>query len=253
MINRIVCWFSCGAASAVAAKLAIIENNGKLPLVVARCIVQEEHKDNDRFALDCEKWMGVPITNLINEKYNGSIYEVFNQRYYISGISGAPCTLLLKKEVRQRFERPTDLHVFGYCLEEQARWDYFIDANNIQASSPLIDRGLTHSNCLSILASEGIDVPTMYKMGYKHNNCIGCCKATGQGYWNKIRKDFPDVFNRMATESRRLGVRLIRNKGERIYLDEIVEGAGRYEDEPEFQCGVFCERAMETIRGRYEY
>ena len=67
-MSRIVCWYSCGAASAVATKLAIVANAGKLPLVVARCIVQEEHTDNDRFAADCEKWFGVPITNLINKK-----------------------------------------------------------------------------------------------------------------------------------------------------------------------------------------
>lgn len=45
MSARIVCWFSFGAASAVATKLAIADNAGKLPLVVARCIVKEEHPD----------------------------------------------------------------------------------------------------------------------------------------------------------------------------------------------------------------
>ena len=99
MERRIVCWFSCGAASAVATKLAIAENADRLPLVVARCIVREEHPDNDRFAADCESWFGVPITNLINAKYDGSIYEVFRKESYISGVLGAPCTRLLKKEV----------------------------------------------------------------------------------------------------------------------------------------------------------
>lgn len=91
-MKRIVCWFSCGAASAVATKLAIVENAGKLPIVVVRCIVREEHPDNDRFAADCEVWFGVQITNLIAEKYNGSIYEVFAKRRYISGNLGAPCS-----------------------------------------------------------------------------------------------------------------------------------------------------------------
>ena len=68
--NRIVCWFSCGAASAVATKLAITQY-GKDNIVIARCIVREEHPDNDRFASDCEAWFGMPITNLINEKYDG--------------------------------------------------------------------------------------------------------------------------------------------------------------------------------------
>ena len=248
-MSRIVCWFSCGAASAVATKLAIVENAGRLPLVVARCIVREEHQDNDRFAADCEEWFGVPITNLIAEKFDGSIYEVFRKRSYISGIGGAPCTLELKKEVRRKFELPTDRHVFGYCAEEQDRWDRFLDANNINAFSPLIDRGLEHPDCLAMVKEAGIELPVMYHLGYKHNNCIGCCKATGAWYWNKIRDDFPIMFDRMAAESRRLGARMVRVKEERIFLDELPDGVGNYADEPEIQCGIFCEMANSEIRG----
>ena len=247
MIERIVCWFSCGAASAVATKLAILDNAGKLPLVVAQCIVKEEHPDNERFAKDCENWFGVPILKLTNEKYAGSIYEVFRQTSYISGINGAPCTRLLKKQVRQDFEKPTDRHVFGYCFEEQDRFDSFLDANNIDAVAPLIDRKLKHSECLAIVRDAGIELPTMYKLGYKHNNCIGCCKATGQGYWNKIKKDFPEYFDRMCKESRRLNVRMIRVDGKRAFLDELQPGKGNYADEPEVQCGVFCEAAKAEI------
>jgi hypothetical protein len=42
--KRLVCWFSCGAASAVATKLAITENQKlvkPLQLVIARCIVAQ--------------------------------------------------------------------------------------------------------------------------------------------------------------------------------------------------------------------
>ena len=247
MEKRIVCWFSCGAASAVATNLAIVENAGRLPLVVARCIVREEHPDNDRFAADCEKWFGVPITNLIAEKFDGSIYEVFRKRSYISGVGGAPCTLELKKEVRRRFELPTDRHVFGYCAEEQRRWDDFLDANNIDAVSPLMERGLEHPDCLAMVQDAGIKLPVMYELGYQHNNCVGCCKATGQGYWNKIRNDFPDAFDKMAKESRRLGVRLIRINEVRSFLDELQPGTGDYQKEPEIQCGIFCEMAQRDL------
>ena len=247
-MNRIVCWFSCGAASAVATKLAIVANAGKLPLVVARCIVREEHPDNDRFADDCEKWFGVPITNLISEKYNGSIFEVFKKRSYISGNNGAPCTLLLKKRVREDFQTQTDRHVFGYCAEEQDRWDGFIDANNIDAVSPLIDRGLEHSDCLAMVEKAGIRLPAMYALGYKHNNCIGCVKASGRGYWNKIRADFPIEFDRIAKESRRIGCKLTRDGDEvRQFLDELEPGTGEYQEEPEIQCGIFCEMAAMEI------
>jgi hypothetical protein len=227
--------------------LAIVKNAGALPLVIARCIVREEHPDNDRFAADCENWFGVPITNLLNEKYDGSIYNVFRARSYISGVSGAPCTLELKKNVRIAFQRPNDRHVFGYCVEEQDRFDRFVDANNLDVCVPLIENQLTHSNTLAMVVSAGITLPKMYLLGYKHNNCVGCCKATGQGYWNKIRSDFPQAFDRMAQEARRLNVRLIRIHNQRAFLDELQPNTGNYADEPEVQCGIFCEVAKEKI------
>lgn len=242
-MSRIICWFSCGAASAVATKLAITQYAGK-KIIVARCIVKEEHPDNDRFADDCEKWFGMPITNMISEKYKGSIVEVADKRGYVSGINGAPCTMLLKKKVREDFQDPTDKHVFGYCAEEQDRWDSFLDANNIDAVSPLIDRGLEHSDCLAMIENAGIRLPDMYALGYKHNNCIGCFKAGGQGYWNKILIDFPETFKARAEQTRRIGARLLNVNNVHKFLDEIEIGAGDYQKEPEIQCGIFCEMAQ---------
>ena len=242
-MSRIICWFSCGAASAVATKLALKQYLGQ-QIIIARCIVREEHPDNDRFAADCEQWFGMPITNMINEKYNGSIVEVADKRNYVSGVSGAPCTMLLKKKVREDFQLPTDKHVFGYCAEEQDRWDSFLDANNIDAVSPLIERGLEHSDCLAMIENAGIKLPDMYALGYKHNNCIGCFKAGGQGYWNKIRIDFPETFKARAEQTRRIGARLLNVNNVHKFLDEIEHGAGDYQKEPEIQCGIFCEMAQ---------
>lgn len=245
MTGRVVSWFSCGAASAVATKLAIVNHGCN---IVVRCVIEEEHPDNDRFASDCEKWFGVPVLNLKNEKYNGSIYEVFRQRKYISGIAGAPCTMLLKKQVREEFQLTTDTHIFGYTAEEQSRWDSFLDSNNVKAIAPLIEAGLEHKDCLAMIENAGIQLPVMYQLGYKHNNCIGCCKATGAGYWNKIRVDFPEMFNRMAIASRQLGARVVRVDSDRIFLDELPEGIGDYQEEPEIQCGIFCHMAEHQIR-----
>ena len=243
--NRIVCWYSCGAASAVATKLTISANSllrEPLPLVVVRCLVDEEHEDNDRFTKDCEKWFDNPVQEAISEVYGSSIYGVFSKRRYISGIAGAPCTLELKKRIREKFQQPNDIHVMGYCSEEIKRFDRFLDANaDLHVLAPLVEEGLTHSDALGMLSRYGIEIPAMYKLGYNHNNCIGCVKSTGAGYWNKIRDDFPEQFNKMAAFSRTLSVRLIKIGKDRVYLDELPRGIGRYQDEPEVQCGAFCE------------
>jgi hypothetical protein len=193
------------------------------------------------------RWANHDIVNLISEEYQGSVFNVIQRRKYVSGNEGAPCTLILKKQVREAFQRPEDVHVFGYCAEEQDRWDRFLDANNINAVAPLIDRGITHPETLAIIERAGIELPAMYKLGYQHNNCIGCVKASGAGYWNKVRQDFPDRFWMMAGASRALGAKLTRINNERIYLDELPQGVGDYQTEPEIQCGIFCEMAEREI------
>lgn len=244
-MNRIVCWFSCGAASAVATKIAISENAGRFPLVIAYTEIAEEHPDNKRFIADCERWFGQPITVLRNEQYGGSIYEVFRRNRFLVGPSGAACTRILKRGVREAFEQDGDHQVFGFTSEEVERSaDFFERNSHITGSAPLIERGLMKSDCLAMLEDAGIEIPAMYRMGYRNNNCIGCVKG-GAGYWNKIRKDFPQVFARMSMVERSLGRTIIRRNGEQVYLDELPVDMGAHQDEPDIECSIFCQMAKQ--------
>ncbi len=243
---RVISWFSCGAASAVATKLAISES--KSPVEVVYCHVREEHPDNMRFKDDCEEWFGQEIKVIRNEKYNGSIYEVFEKTKYLVGIAGAPCTRLLKKEMRKEYERLNDRQVFGYTVEEQDRVDRFIDANaDVDLWSILIEKGLTKQDCLAILQRANIELPAMYKLGYQNNNCIGCVKG-GAGYWNKIRVDFPEQFERMANMEKKIGAKILKIGDERIWLSDLPKDAGDYPREQAIECGIFCHMAEESIK-----
>ncbi len=71
---RKLVWFSCGAASAVAAKFAV-------------------------------------------EKYP----DVFNKTGWLVGPRGARCTIELKKKVREDYQLPDDIHIFGFTSEEERR------------------------------------------------------------------------------------------------------------------------------------
>ena len=242
-MKRIVCWFSCGAASAVATKLAIAENDGKLPLVIAYTEVLEEHPDNKRFLADCQKWFNQEIIILGNDKYKRSIYETFKTS--AMNIKGsAPCTQKLKKQVRIKFEKPTDRQVFGYTAEEQTRLDRFIDANNdVDIWTPLIDKGLGKEDCLAMLKNANIELPEMYRLGYHNNNCIGCVKG-GMGYWNKIKVDFPEHFSRMANLERFKSQTVLKDR----YLDELKPTDGNYPKEQNIECSIFCQMAEEEYK-----
>jgi hypothetical protein len=51
-MSRIVCQFSCGAASAVATKLTLAQHPDAL---ILNAEIKNEHPDNRRFLADCEK------------------------------------------------------------------------------------------------------------------------------------------------------------------------------------------------------
>lgn len=246
MSNRIVCWFSCGDASAIACALALKKYRVDREVVIARICIASEHPDNDRFADDCAEWFNAPIIELRHTKYTDT-WQVWEDRKFIAGIAGAPCTSILKKEVRRAFQRPNDLHIFGYTIEEEKRAETF-RANNIELNieCPLIDTSLNKPDCHSLVRAAGIEIPVMYTLGFNNNNCIGCPKG-GAGYWNMIRKHFPEPFYRMCELSRRLGARLVKQDGQRIFLDELRPETGRQKDEPVISCSAFCEDVQEQL------
>ena len=239
--DRLLCWFSCGAASAYATYLAMDEDLGLDNKVVAYCRIREEHEDNLRFLSDFEKLLGVSVLMLGNEKYDDSVYNVIASTKFIKGPTGAPCTRILKKEVRKDFQRPTDLQVFGYTVEEEDRADRFIDSNpEARAYFPLLEKGVTKAQCLEFIQDNGIQLPAMYRLGYHNNNCIGCVKG-GMGYWNAIRKDFPDRFDKMADIERRVGHAILKDKDGPVYLDQLDPTRGRFERDQPGDCGFTCE------------
>lgn len=244
-MSRVVVWFSAGAASAVAAKLTL---NERPDAVVAYVDPGSEHPDNERFLTDCEAWFGKPIERLRSEKY-ADTWQVWNERRYLVGPTGALCTAELKKKVRYAFERPNDVQVFGYTAEEQHRADRFRDQNpGVVLATPLIDHGLSKSDCLALIDRAGIELPAMYRLGYRNNNCIGCPKG-GMGYWNKIRRDFPDVFARMAGLERDLDHTVLRDGGLPLFLDQLDPNRGNHSDEPDMDCSLLCALAEPSLAG----
>lgn len=220
---RTVCWFSRGAASAVATKLAL----AKTPdAVVACCETGSEHPDNERFEADCAAWFGSKIVHLKSDDYTDT-WTLWEKRRYLAGVEGAPCTVELKVTPRLAFQLPTDHHVFGYTADapDVARAKRMRETYpELTIETPLIERGITKSHCLEIVTRAGIALPPLYAIGFPNNNCIPCVKATSPNYWALVRHAFPAEFDRMAKLYRELDVRLCRIDGERAFIDEIPAG-----------------------------
>lgn len=243
---RIVCQFSCGAASAVATKLAIAQH---ADVQIINAFLLEEHEDNRRFAADCERWFDRHIVTLRDEKYGASIVRVFRKRQYMMGPHGAPCSRALKRDILNRWSQPGDIMVLGYTAEEADRLDDFRERNPERpVLAPLIDAGLSKDDCKAMVQRAGIELPLMYRRGYDNANCIGCVKG-GEGYWRAIREDFPEQFEATCLLQDEIGLgswflryRSGPRKGERFPLRDLPAGEPR-RNERLPSCSFFCEMA----------
>jgi 3'-phosphoadenosine 5'-phosphosulfate sulfotransferase (PAPS reductase)/FAD synthetase len=242
--GRVIARFSCGAASAVATKLAI-EKYGEAVEIYYND-TGSEHPDNERFLAACEKWFGIKIHVLKSEVFKDT-WAVWEKRRYLVNHYGAPCTSELKRKPGEAVWNVGDTEVFGYTYGEEKRVAKFQRTNNERIiECPLIEGEITKDDCFRIVQEAGIELPTMYKLGFRNNNCIGCVKARDSvNYWKRVRKYFPDHFDRMARLERELGFQINRVsvKGKRtpIYLDEIPAGDPKGKDEVKISCGMFCE------------
>lgn len=240
--GRVISWFSCGAASAVATKLAI-EKYGEVDIYYTD--TGSEHEDNPRFLADCEKWFKKKITVLKSTEYKDAL-EVCEKKRYLSGRGvGAPCTGAMKKEPANGIWKIGDVEIFGYTSDEShrlKRWQRDNQERIIEC--PLIDGLLDKGDCLGMLDRVGIEIPTMYKLGFRNNNCIGCVKARDSiDYWKRVRLHFPAQFERVAKLEKELGhvLNRVTQNGEKINLPlyDIPAGDPKGAD-PKISCGLFC-------------
>lgn len=232
-------WFSGGITSAVAIKSAIAEG---LDVQIYFFETGQHHPDNMRFLHDCEKWYGQKI-HIMRNKKAWSVEKVL-ERGFINSPGGAYCTKLLKKDVRVALEKITefDFQIFGFEFEPRQikRAERFVEQYpESKGYFPLIKHQITKGQCFEIVRDAEIEIPAMYRLGYSNANCIGCVKG-GKAYWNKIRKDFPEVFQRTAELERLAGRSCING----TFLDELQSNVDFGEQLELPECGVTCEVEM---------
>lgn len=277
-MSRLVCWYSHGAASLIAAKKAIELQPSAYPeheVIVACIYLENEYHEPERESL-VEAFLGHKITYLRDKKYNADIDTVIEKTRYMAGVYGARCTKELKKAVRHDWQFDDDVHVFGMTKEEEHRIDRMLDSEpELDIFAPLIELGMNKQDCFKEITKAGLELPMMYKLGYHNNNCIGCLKAGGAGYWNKIRSDFPEVFERRARQEEMLNVALckmsknkVKNKhpevfekmdkdgfepkvdqrgSMRIPLRYLPTSAGSHKDLDVGDCGFVCEANQQDL------
>ena len=200
MKNKIIGWWSGGITSAVACKIGI-DLYGKDNLRIIFIDTMNEDDDTYRFMEDCNKWYGIDIETIKSDKFD-NIQEVWRKNIALNHAKGAVCSDRLKRQVREVWEKSNkwENQIFGFELDEYRRAKSMII--NHPQTKPLFTlmlKGLNKKNCINIVQEAGIKVPNTYSLGFLNNNCFktGCVQG-GIGYWQKMKRDFPEKFNKMA-------------------------------------------------------
>lgn len=209
--------------------------------------IKDQHPDSLRFIKDCESAIGKPIQVLRSNEYTcvDDCVRAFGG-FRNPGNGFAPCTNWMKKRVRKEWEnRNKDyelIYVWGFDFKEKSRAERTVESNpQARHEFPLIDRNLSKEEVHGLFERTfPFKRPFMYELGYPNNNCLGFTKG-GMGYWNKIRKDFPDVFKSRSELERLVGHSILKDsKGSPIYLDELDPNRGNMNTEVFPECGIMC-------------
>jgi hypothetical protein len=260
--STLIGWVSGGAASAVACHLA--QQSGE-PMVFVRIDPLGELGDIGRFVSDLSAKLYHEDIETISVKTHGNKafaecthpYDVLRIVRAIKFPKGAPCTRVLKREVRERFciERNLNNHVWGFTIEEKHRADRILSTVPGFHQFPLIDAGITKKDCFKYIEDRGITLPECYKNGLNNANCIICIKG-GIGYMNKCRELYPERFAELSALEQELGHSCLREKvdgkSRALFLKDLDPERGRHEPIYVEDCGSTGE-VCEVQRSIFQY
>ncbi len=222
---RVIGWWSGGVASAIACKLALEEYEN---VHLAFCDTGIEHPDTYRFMDDFERVLGVKIHKYKSDKFDEP-EDVWRKYLGLNFAHGAPCSTMLKREVRTRIVQDIEsdyAQIFGfdYCQKEMNRAKNMVKSYpEINPKFPLIEHKITRDGLFREVSKLGIEAPITYK-SFLNNNCIGAddspkggCVQGGIGYWQKLKRIYPrkyEYMGKMEHELTELKILKLKSKGE---------------------------------------
>jgi len=216
--KQIIGWWSGGITSAVTCKI-IIDIYGLKNCRFVFIDTNNEDEDTYRFKNDCEKWYGKEIETIsritalspdkrMDQKTWESIEEIWLKNKSLNTANGAICSSELKRDLRKKWQKINtyDHQAFGFDIDEVKRAKS-MSLNYPEAFPiyPLLMYAYRKKDCIKIIQQAGIEVPKMYKLGFLNNNCFktGCVQG-GIGYWQKMKREYPEKYEKMAAWEHKL-------------------------------------------------
>lgn len=199
-----------------------------------------EDGDLYRFLDDIENKLDIKIIRLCEGK---TPIELAFEKKFLFNSRIASCSIELKskpfrKWLKENYTSDKCILYMGIDWTETHRCEA-IKLNYLpykvefpMCEKPYIDK----PDMLNILKEDGIEIPRLYKLGFSHNNCKGCCVKAGIGHYRNLY--FKDKITYLEMENKeemfrtKLGkdVSILKRKGKVFTLRElrkIIESEGQ--------------------------
>jgi len=157
-----------------------------------------EDEDTYRFIDQAAKQLGAELIKVVDGR---NIWEVFKDQRFLGNSRVAPCSHHLKQKPAKKWIHEnttpgdaviyvgidwTETHRLAAVQRGYAPW--LVDAPLTQ------EPYLTKEQLIEWASSEGLDIPKLYKLGFKHNNCGGGCVRAGQAQFKHLLDTMPDRY-----------------------------------------------------------
>jgi hypothetical protein len=189
--------YSGGLGSWATAKI-VIERHGKenTTLLFADTLIEDE--DLYRFLDEGAKYLGIEFTRIAEGR---TPWEVFHDTRFLGNSRVGNCSKILKREfihkwIKKRYKPDECIMYLGIDATEEQRltraqkwWDPYV------VESPLTEPPYyDYATLKKWLEDARIELPSLYKLGFAHNNCGGFCVRSGQGQFAHLLKVFPERY-----------------------------------------------------------
>lgn len=209
----------------------VLEKNNKADVVPVFMDTLAEDGDLYRFLDDIENKLDIQITRLCVGK---TPIELAFERKYLWNSRVAECSIKLKsKHFREWLianYKPTECVLYLGIDWTETHRKSAIERNYepYRVEFPMCEKPLLDKpEMIEQLKNDGIEVPRLYKLGFAHNNCKGCCVKAGIGqYRNLLLKDrvtFLEMENKEQAFRNKFGkdVSILKRKGKPFTLRQL--------------------------------
>lgn len=193
---RHVVMFSGGVMSWAAAR-RVAEQHGTASLTLLFADTSMEDADLYRFVAEAAANVGGELVTLRDGR---TPWQVVHDERYLNH-HAAPCSRVLKRELADRWVKdncdPADtVRYVGFDWTELHRLAAMRAAlPGWRVEAPMTEPPyLNRTDLFNLLAAAGIELPRLYRLGFRHNNCGGFCVKAGQGHFAHLLRTLPERY-----------------------------------------------------------